>query len=401
MASVNITARDGKEMNAGFSGNNSDFNYPPVNRAASMYMPVINNDRKFKQIDTKRDWSANLYNLDIEGSFPKKFGVLCQKTNFIGKVDDIERTSSKVLHYPLNKIETNLTNNDILGSSPQCVKFKTKRNFNPLEPKYNLPKFEEIPPPVPKFIRDNLNVDGIEGAKPKKYLKWETRSMFDNKEINGNSPKKPYVRNTKYENINYSDVTHDVFKTSRCVNPLDPVYEVKYKDKETYVHGNIEGSKPVCFSQYVYPPMNLKTNDIDGANVGSKNAINKFTGQNLNLKIKDIKGTVTGSLKKGIVSERQTNPLTPKYMFPGDIELGQGKINNPYGNTLFKQEELAAGAPQKDLNVNVNNESRGSIMSKGSRGSQHSVARSHSQKPRDSKQFSRKMSENVVKTPQS
>jgi hypothetical protein len=322
--------------------NNSDFNFRSLNRKDLMNLSVINNEdqklRKFKQVDTKRDWSSNLYNLDIEGSFPKRHGVFNQKTNFINKLDDIERTSSKILHYPLNKPEYNLSNSDIKGSSPKCVTFVTKRNFNPLEPKYNLPHVEEIPPPVPKFIRDNINVDGIEGAHPKKYLKWETRNGFDGIDIEGNSPKKPYTRNTKFNNIDYSDVTHDKFKTRRCVNPLDPVYEVKYKNGENFVHGEVEGSKSVTFNPYKYSdPYNLKTLDIDGAQVGTKNAINKFSSHNYNLQLNDIKGARSESLRKGIVTNRMTNPLDPNYQFPGNIELSNGKDSNPYGNTLFSK----------------------------------------------------------------
>lgn len=320
---------------------NPDFNYRSLNRKDLMSLSTISNNdmklRKFKAIDTQRDWSTNLYNLDIEGSSPKKYGVLHQKVDFINKVDDIERTNSKILHHKLNKPEFNLTNKDIDGSSPQCVKFKTMRQFNPLEPKYNLPKVEELQPPVPKFIRDNINVDGIEGAQPKKYFRWETRRMFDCRDIQGNSPKKPYIRGTKYNNIDYSDVTHDVFKTRRHVDPLDPVYEVKYKNGEHYVHGQIQGSKPATNNPYVYPdPFNMKTTDIQGTQVGSKNAINKFSGQNFNLQLGDIRGARSGSLKKGITTKRMTDPLDPRYVIPGQIQL-EGVNNNPYGNTIFSK----------------------------------------------------------------
>jgi hypothetical protein len=53
---------------------------------------------------------------------------------------------------------------------------------------------------------------------------------FEVGKIDGTSPKKPYIRGTKFDNINYSDVTHDVFKTGRQINPLDPYYKIKYKD---------------------------------------------------------------------------------------------------------------------------------------------------------------------------
>jgi hypothetical protein len=333
---ANITASEAQR-----NGQNIDYNYPSLNRCNLMNLSTINNNdtqiRKFKQLDTNRNWSTNLYNMDIEGSVPKKFGVLHEKVDFINKLDDIERTCPKQLHVKLNKQEYYLKNEDIEGSSPQCVKFKTNRErFNPLEPKYNLCKVEEIPVPEPKFIRDSIRIDDIDGAHPRKYFKWETRKGMFSSDIEGSSPRKAKLRQTKYSNFDYSDVTNDQFKTRRCVDPLDPIYEVKYKNGEHYVHGKIEGSKPVTFSQYNYPdPYNLKVLDIDGTQAGTKNRINKFTAQNYNLITKDIRGALSGSLKKGITTERQTNPLTPNYALPGQIELA--KNNNPYGTTLFSK----------------------------------------------------------------
>lgn len=162
---------------------------------------------------------------------PKRFGVFNRKTDFINKIDDIERTCPKMLHVALQKPEYNLTNCDIEGSSPQCVKFKTNRqSFNPLEPKYNLCKVEEILPPQPKFVRDSIKIDDIDGAHPRKYLKWDTRRGMFNNDVEGSTTKKQKVRETKYSNFDYSDVTNDKFQTKRCVNPLDPVYEIKYKN---------------------------------------------------------------------------------------------------------------------------------------------------------------------------
>lgn len=319
---------------------NPDYNYRSLNRQDLMSLSKINNNdntiKKFKQLDTNRDWSLNMYNLDIPGSVPKRYGVYHHKENFINRVDDIERSNPKLLHVALNKPEYNLTNKDIDGSYPQCVKFKTMRqSFNPLEPKYVISKVEAIETPVPKFIRDNIQVNDIDGAKPKKYFRWDTRTMFKN-DIDGCSPRKRYIRNTNFNYIDYSDVTKDKFQTKRCSNPLEPVYQVKYKGGENYIHGHIEGSKPVTYPPYVYPePYNLRTQDIQGSQVGSKNRINRFNGANYNLLVEDIKGTRAGSLKKGITTERQTNPVDPIYKLPGQKELGQNY--NPYGNTLVSK----------------------------------------------------------------
>ena len=124
--------------------------------------------------------------------------------------------------------------------------------------------------------------------------------------------------------------------SKRSIDPLDPVYELKYGSGENYIHGKIDGSKPVTFPLFVSAdPLNLKITDIGGTQIGSKNKFNRFTSMNHNLILSDIEGTRSGSLKKGIISIRSTNPLDPIYSFPGDIELNKNK--NPYGNTLHRK----------------------------------------------------------------
>ena len=203
---------------------NIDYNYPSLNRKDTMYLSTMtHNDfpiRKFKQLETKRNWSINLYNLDIEGSSPRKFGAFHQKIDFINKNDDIEKSSPKLLHIRLKKPEYNLSNSDIEFSTPQCVISKIKRHLNPLEPKYKLPSSNPYPPYEPKFIKDNIKVDDIEGAQPKKSIgRLKSRDTMNIKDIKDSWPRKPYLRKSKYEYIDYNDVTNTEFKTSRNTNP--------------------------------------------------------------------------------------------------------------------------------------------------------------------------------------
>ena len=45
-----------------------DFNYPSLNRKDLLDLSKINiKSCQFKKLNTNRDWSLNLYNLDIEG----------------------------------------------------------------------------------------------------------------------------------------------------------------------------------------------------------------------------------------------------------------------------------------------------------------------------------------------
>jgi hypothetical protein len=50
-----------------------DYNYRTLNRSDLMSLSTINEKdtkiKKFKLMDTKRDWSISLYNMDIEGMF--------------------------------------------------------------------------------------------------------------------------------------------------------------------------------------------------------------------------------------------------------------------------------------------------------------------------------------------
>ena len=372
---------------------NFDYSIPSIPKGNTMYLSTINkNDaiiRPFKKMVTKRDWSANLYNLDIESSMPRRFGVFTNKIDYINKVDDIERTNPKILHYPLNKPEFNLTNKDIEKSSPQMKHLKTNRCTNPLEPKYTLPKVEEYPPSVPKFIRDSIDIKDISGARPQKYFQWKTRETFpiNNHGIEGSKTKETYVRkrlgNNKYDYIDYSDLTIDIFKTRRNTNPLDPIYGF-IKNQDIFKYGPIEKSKPMTQYPYFYQPsLNLKLNDIKGTNIGSKNRINKFTGNNYELTTQDIPGCCVGSLKKGIVTKRCTNPLNPNYQFLGEKELAGEKFGeyskknraksvstmNSTNNTMKEETKNVENAnpkmvkindidkepPKSDKNININN----------------------------------------------
>lgn len=77
-----------------------------------------------KSFSTNRLVSNNLTTNDISGASPKLHGSrVCHKQEFSNQNWDIDRSCPRALHVGLYKPETNLTNKDIDGSSPQCVKF--------------------------------------------------------------------------------------------------------------------------------------------------------------------------------------------------------------------------------------------------------------------------------------
>ena len=333
-----------------------DFEYPFLNRKDLMSLSTINSNdfhiKKFKQMVTNRDWSLNLYNLDIEGSSPRKFGIFSNKIDFTNKNKDIEK-SSPYTQKILKKPNYNLSNEDIEGSRPnvsQCNKLS--RHTNPLEPKYNLPKLEKIQiEDKTKFIRDNLYICDISEIKNKKQNIF-LRDTLNKNDLIDSFPKKQYfTRKDKYNNMDYTDVTQINNKIQRCLNPLMPIYNWKYPiNNLRYSVGPIEGNKPNPFSMYKYEnPFNLRNDDIDGTNPGSKNKFKKFKGSNSCLNIGDIRGAIHGSLQKGITTKRNINPIWPKYEYPGENELKNEK------KSLNQNENINANKIEKNISIELTN----------------------------------------------
>lgn len=63
-------------------------------------------------------------------------------------------------------------------------------------------------------------------------------------DIEGSSPKKPYMRNTSYDAFNYTDITKNKFISSRVTNPLQPVYKARDDAGNLIDMGPIRGSVP-------------------------------------------------------------------------------------------------------------------------------------------------------------
>ena len=308
-----------------------DYNYPSLNRKDLSDLTNINDkNHQFKKLNTNRDWSLNLYNLDIEGSSPRKFGYFFNKEDFINKNSDIEKSSPRNYNKNINKKSFNLTNDDIEFSKPQCVKNATTRHTNPLEPKYMIKNPELLPITPPKFIRDSMDIKDIRGSGPKKI--GNEKNLFKEpimKDIIKDSwPRKPYLRKSKYEYLNYGDVTN-TFINHRNTNPLRPIYNWSYVDDKK-CFGPIDGNYPLVYSKYLYKnPFNLTNKDIDDSNTGSKNRYTKFHGTNYSYNTKDIEGAQGDTLSRGIITTRHINPIVPKYKYLGHSEI-PNIDNNPY-----------------------------------------------------------------------
>ena len=309
-----------------------DFNYPSLNRKdLESNLSVINDkSRPFKKLGTNRDWSLNLYNLDIEGACPRKFSYFLNKADFINKNNDIEKSSPKHYYPFTNKASFNLTNDDIEFSKPQCNKNASNRHTNPLTPKYTTPKLELLPIPVPKFIRNSIDIKDIEGSEPNKlgFNKNLFKNPITKEQIMDSYAKKPYLRKTKYEYMDYRDVTKNKI-IYRNTNPLRPQYKWNYTEDKKIL-GSIDGNAPLVYGKFLYKnPFNLRTKDIEGSNTGSKCPILKYKGNTYYLKTKDIYGAQGDTLIRGIITKRHINPINPKYQYLGHSEI-QNIDNNPY-----------------------------------------------------------------------
>jgi len=150
---------------------------------------------------------------------------------------DIMGSCPRALHVSLNKPEFNLTNRDIQGTWPKWNKFDTTREpANPLEPTYKLQKVKYIKPDPPRFLRDAMQIDDVEGARPKKVKQLETRNSNNVSDIFGASPKKRYARKTVYNSVNYNDVTKFVPKSQRVTDPLNPTYSLRDTGTGHFTH---------------------------------------------------------------------------------------------------------------------------------------------------------------------
>ena len=382
-----------------------DYNYKSLNRKDLIINRNLDNSdfpiRKFKQLDTKRDFSLNNYVLDIKGAFPRRYGFYSKKQDFTNTNLDIDKS------YPINEYNkyTNkpdyiYKNDDIELSKPQGHHvFQNNRHVNPLNPVYQLPSCDNnnySDDESKKFIRDTLNIKDIEGTKPRKdYYETILEKNKNNNNIiprdninkfNDNKDNDILIehkknfhnnRNKLYNSLDYRDVykkTFDINTYDSKRNPLDPTYSLSYLNGEKYVLGEIDGSKPKVFSRFNTEKdgKNLTTKDIEGAEPNSISFLQKYYLRNkkpLMYSAEDIIGAKHDTRKRGIVTKRNLNPLVPKYMYLGSIEEKEEKVrNNRYENNKTEvnyqnnnnnvneiNNNLNKSLDEKKDNVNINN----------------------------------------------
>mmetsp|Transcript_8622 Transcript_8622/g.15920 ORF Transcript_8622/g.15920 Transcript_8622/m.15920 type:complete len:364 (-) Transcript_8622:151-1242(-) len=227
---------------------------------------------------------------------------------------------------------------------------KTPRRTNPLEPQYKLPKHEVIPAPQPKFIRDQIGVQDIDGARFKsKYKHIKTRPTNRVHDIKGTkSMPHTFLRTRGHapDVLDHKDITDTHFKSKRVGHsPLEPSYSygrssdldvatildmpaaealkqklnmTKPKTSATRINkfGNVKGSRPKglkLMRQEQNRSMGLRTSDVPGAYRNWKPEWAPKRSQVFNpTRTDDIKGAQAGSKKK-FRTKRSVHPLAPQY----------------------------------------------------------------------------------------
>ena len=167
-------------------------------------------------------------------------------------------------------------------------------------------------------------------------------------DIEGAKTKGTYLRTTEYDSFNYADVSKVIFKTTRSVNPLHPEYLVRNEKDKVITIGNIAGSISTKLPERLRGPLDacLNVSDIHGAAAGSKRlgTFHSTSRRNFLINpndISDIGGAQSDTLKKGVQSNRLTDPLNPDYQIPGAKE--QNNIDSdPFGGSSLDPRFVAA-----------------------------------------------------------
>lgn len=219
---------------------------------------------------------------------------------------------------------------DIEGAQPKTNMFRTRRSVNPLNPVYKLPSHEALPFEPLRFLRDSIDVSDIDGARARPAPQSEPRNSHDVGDIEGahaswRSHKRAALERMrsvgvkKADSLEVSDITDKGFKSRRCVDPLNPVY--KHHGEDIYDSPRGTAPKPRKTARNANVPFySLHTADIAGAQGDSGSVFATMKGHRRTEfrapnNVADIPGAKPGSLRRGLRSKRQTNPLQPRYRF--------------------------------------------------------------------------------------
>ena len=113
------------------------------------------------------------------------------------------------------------------------------------------------------------------------------------------------------------------YHTKRQTDPLSPRYKVVNEDNKLVEYGQLDNKATVRHPKEVnkVTSSDLRTADIDGAQASTAvQNVNKLATRDTFMNTQDIPGAQTTTLKKGMTTTRQSNPLWPAYKIPGHSE---------------------------------------------------------------------------------
>ena len=317
----------------------------------SMYLDVVDRSGDLRSNDP-RVISVPSYNLltsDIKGAQPRK--VPFQGKPVLTGCDDIVGARALPLYPDVKRpIDFSLRSKDIEGAVCHRVEFRTNRCLNPVAPEYDLPEAVHVPPvEFPYSGRPTNKVDDIEGAAPMRLIR--EKGIPERDPIPYATPNyerkyvSPVPANGLTNTLDVSDINRGDRRVPRVreTNPLNPEYVVPVSNCTSWhyqfsqdvkppepakpdILGVIPGSAPRKLTWNRDAPSRiLDSRDIEGTQ--SQRIV---AGQPFNLRMsaaekpihdfhqtRDVPGAAHGSLRRGLSTERHTDPLDPRYKLIG------------------------------------------------------------------------------------
>ena len=295
-----------------------DFNYPSLNRRDLMSLDTIKDKdfpkKKINQINSRRNWSINLYNLEIDKSFPKKTDIFLNKVDYINKIDDSEKArpnKEKILKKP-NYI---LNVRDIEKAYPKKDRhFHGKNYFNKNnENKILTPQYQPL-----NNYNNKLNIN-------ENYKQQNSNNLNFNHSLKNNY-------NNRYNNNN-NNIDHDKYNRydnkNNFVRNNNNVYD-RYNNNEKYNNRRLSNSTK-----------NILTIPLDTRHIIQNQ--------------KDYKDTIHDAFNNYPDYINDSKPDNYLLNHHHDLIIGTANKNNRLDIMLDKSNKLLSYDFSQKININDNN----------------------------------------------
>lgn len=166
------------------------------------------------------------------------------------------------------RVFSSLKTDDIEGAQPHSKDFRTNRSVDPLEPDYKLPTVEERPVTPPRFLRDQIDISDIEGAKSKPLYTKKVRNT--NLDVSDIAEQRTEVKEIRPRTIDYMMLSSDVsindpkpyeFRQADF-NPNNPIYQWKHAEQPVASGCTLTNEKLLNRNVVERGDLSLKADDI-------------------------------------------------------------------------------------------------------------------------------------------